>query len=208
MILQPVLVLFFSYKVSFIDVGPLVLMSFLFSSLFFSCWYFGTDYINKKRKFKHWLVENEEAIKQFKTLDTLLENFGKKIPCCKNCKSNKMQLWDYNQDSLLVVRCRSCKMNYTYSKHNNELLQLILFQTNEFVKLADTILTYRYHVHNELLDYEHPIHVSNIKSDVRPLEVLHFRTRALEDSKIKSIKDIILHEWEVVYPNRTEKLAS
>jgi len=190
-----------------IDMGPLLLLSLLFSAILFYSWYFGVELSGQRKKQRLWLSENKGLIQQYKFLNYLLDSFGQHIASCKNCKNDKMQLWDYKQDELLVVRCRSCKMNYTFTKDQNDLIQLMLSQIEGVVQLVNTVFSYRYQVLGKLLIRNLAIDLKNRKRDFSPLAVLHF-TASKKKQTSKSVKDIFLNEWEVVFPDKTERLAS
>ena len=200
---EPISVLSFA-----LDTGPLLLMSLIFSMLLFFCWYFAIERTNQRKKQRLWFVENEGLIQQYKVLHHHLESFGRSISCCKHCKNDKMQLWNYEQHQLLVVRCRSCKKNYTFTKEHNELMQQILFQMEGVVSLVNTVFTYRHHPLGKLLGQKLAIDIHGIKPDDRPLELMHFTASKLEEIKSKSILDIFIYDWEVVVPERSALLAS
>lgn len=200
---EPVSVLFF-----IIDMGPVLLLSFTFVSLLFFSWYFGVKQMEQRKKLRLWLVQNEATITNYKTLKHILKEFGETTTCCKKCKNNKMQFWDYKEQEFLVVRCRSCKINYTYTKEHNELTKLILTHINEVETFVGKLVTNRYDVFCKRLLHTLAINLNGVKESASPLEVIHFTSSKKENITPKHIKDIFLQEWEVVFPDRSERLVS
>ncbi|WP_276168420.1 hypothetical protein [Zobellia alginiliquefaciens] len=173
----------------FIAVGPLLLVSMTISSMLFFFWYFGFTLSEQRRKARWWLVDNIGLVQQYKDLDELLDGLGQKTSVCKKCNNDKMQLWNYQQEGLLVVRCRSCKMNYTFTKEHNELVQLILSQMENATKLVNILVRYRYQALGKLLARNLSIDASAMRSEINPLEVLHFTARK-ERLRTEPVNDI------------------
>ena len=173
-----------------LDVGPLVLGTIALPSILFFFWYFGVELSEQRIKAKLWLGENIGLVQRYRTLGNHLEGLGIKTTICKNCKCDKMQLWNYQQHRLLVVRCRSCKMSYTLTKEHNEYIQLILSEMDGTVTLVNTLIRFRYQELGKLLGNKLAIDPSKMDANVNPLEVLHFTakkpTKAEERAPITS----------------------
>jgi hypothetical protein len=184
------------------DVWPLLLMSLLFSAFLFLCWYFG--FLLQKQKI--WLKNNKQLIEQYKVLQLSLIAFGQQISCCKNCNERDMQLWDYQQ-KLLVVRCRSCKMTYTFTKEHNQLVLKILFQIECVMILLNTLVVYRYHAFGRLLARALEVDITAVNATTTPLEIIHFTAQNEYMVTLNSVKNIEIFEWEVVAPNSLELIA-
>ena len=193
-----------SYSViSFIsDVWPLLLISLLFSAFLFLCWYFVFAFQEQK----NWLQKNKKLITQFKILQLNLNDFGQQMTSCKNCGNREMQLWDYKKQ-LLVVRCRSCKMNYTYVKKHNKLLLKVLFNIEGVTVLLNKLIFYRHHAFGRLLSRKLEVDMAKIKATTTPLEILHFKAQQEYMITTNSAKDIDIFDWEVVQPKSLELVA-
>jgi hypothetical protein len=188
------------------DVGPVLLASLSFSMLLFLAWYFVVERRNQLKKRESWLLNNENLIHQYKNLQYLLENFGQEISSCANCKNDQMQLCNYQKEELLVVRCGSCKRNYTFTKQYNELIPLILKQLEGVIKLLNTVVVHRDNSLGEFLMDQLALDPKKITSDVRPLELIHFKTYLEEQNT--PIMEIFINEWQVVPSKTTRLLAS
>lgn len=189
--------------ISFIaDVWPLMLISLSFSAFVFFCWYFGFALQKHKKKQNLWITKNEGAIEQYKDLQLHLKDFGQQISCCKNCSGHEMQLWGCQQ-KLLVVRCRSCKMNYTFSKEHNQLI----LQIQLVKELLSTLIFYRNDTLGKLLAHKLGIDITSINYETIPLEIIHFATANAYTITPKSVMDILIFEYEVVFPEQSELLA-
>ena len=88
-------------------------MAIFIASTLFLLWYYGIERTIQRKTSILWLKQNENLLTQYEDLEKLLDAFGARITCCKSCNSDKMQIWDYRYPELLVVRCTSCKLNYT-----------------------------------------------------------------------------------------------
>ena len=111
-----------------------------------------------------------------------------------------MQLWDYVQN-LLVVRCTSCKMNYTFSKDYDELLQPLFCQLDGASALVNTISTHRYNLLGKHLAQKLRIDVNGIHKNKIPV-VMQFTASKVNETTFKSVFDISLNTWEVVLPEK------
>ena len=119
-----------------------------------------------------------------------------------------MQLWDYQEHNLLVVRCRSCKMNYTFTKSQSTFMHLIFSQLDGVSILMNTIIKYGYKKNGLRLLRELAIDQTKIQSDKRPLAFIYFTAHKKEESGEIEIKDIFINEWKVVLPNDKLRLVS
>lgn len=191
-----------------IEEGPSLFLSMLFPFLLFIFWYIGLERKQQKENFRLLLLDNESEIKQYHQLHNLLDDFGNSISCCKNCKSDKMQLWDYKPQKLLVVRCRSCKRNYTLSKEQDDIVQSVLVQVDSSMKLLNRMQSNSYFAKDKIMLRRAGIDLRNINNNSSPLEIMHFTATKEEGEEYHSIKDIIINEWEVVFPSKHEALAS
>ena len=118
-----------------------------------------------------------------------------------------MQLWDYLHN-LLVVRCTSCKMNYTFTKHYDELLQPLFCQLDGATNLVNTIISHRNHLLGKHLAQKLHIDVDGIYKNKSPLAVMQFTASGANGTPFKSVFDISLNAWEVVLPEKLELIAS
>lgn len=184
------------------DVWPSLFLSLLFAAFLFICWYF--VFVLQKQKF--WLKKNKALIDQYKVLQLNLNDFGQQVTSCKNCNERDMQLWDYRQ-KLLVVRCRSCKMTYTFAKEHHKLILNALFQNEGVMTLLNMLISYRYHAFGKQLARVLKVDISTINASTTPLEILHFTARSEYMITPKSVKEIAIFEWEEVIPERLELLA-
>lgn len=191
----------------FIDVGPVLLLSLSFSGALFFLWYFGLELKQQEMERQMWLGQNKNLLSQYKDLQYLLGCFGQKIPCCSHCKNNKMQLWDYLHN-LLVVRCTSCKINYTFSKDYDELLQPLFCQLDGATDLVNTISTHKNNLLGKHLAQKLRIDVNGIYKNKSPLAVMQFTASKANETTFKSVFDISLNAWEVVLPEKLELIAS
>lgn len=191
----------------FIDVGPVLILSLSFSTALFFLWYFAIELKQQEMERQIWLGKNKNLLFQYEDLHDLLGYFGQKISCCSHCKNNKMQLWDYFHN-LLVVRCTSCKMNYTFSKDYDELLQPLFCQLDGATALLNTISTHRNNLLGKHLAKKLCIDVNGIHKNRIPLGVMQFTAAKANEIPIKSVFDISLNAWEVVVPEKLELIAS
>lgn len=201
-ILQPIQLLDF-----FIEVGPILFLSLTFSSFLFFIWYATIELNTQKKKQRLWFAKNEWLLRQHEDLRELLDGFGQRVSCCSNCNNDRMQLWDYRQN-LLVVRCRSCKMNFTFAKEHNELIQPILCQLKRTAKLVNTLVKYKYYPLGKRLAEKLAIDFKSIGSEISPLAIIHFTSAKKMETKVISILDIDLNEWAVICPDKSELLVS
>ncbi|MDB2606214.1 hypothetical protein N9Y48_00395 [Zobellia sp.] len=183
--------------------GSVLLGSVVFMSILFSSWYFGVELSEQRNKARLWLVENIVLLQRNRVLKAHLEGLGKKTSICKNCNSDRMQLWNYQQRGLLVVRCRSCKRNYTLTKEHNEYIQLILSEMDGNVKLVNTLIRYRYQELGKLLGNKLAIDVSEMNAELNPLEVFHFTAKISQGTENKSSENVFeLHRSGLYTRNR------
>lgn len=188
-----------------IDVGPVLFISLSFSGALFFIWYFALELKQQEMERQIWLVQNKNLVLQYQDLHDLLGYFGQKIPCCSHCKNDTMQLWDYLHN-LLVVRCTSCKMNYTFSKDYDEILQPVFCQLDGATSLVNTISDHRNNLLGKHLAKKYGIDVNVIHKNRIPLGVMQFTVSKVNETTFTSVFDISLNAWEVVHPE--ERLAS
>ncbi|MUH35452.1 hypothetical protein D9O36_06340 [Zobellia amurskyensis] len=173
-----------------LDVGPLLLGAVALPSILLFFWYFGVELSDQRIKAKLWLVENIVLVQRYRMLGGHLEGLGQKTSICKNCKNDKMQLWNYQQQKLLVVRCRSCKMNYTLTKEHNEYIRLILSEMDGTVTLVKTLIRFKYHELGKLLGRKLALDPSDMNSQLNPLEVFHFTAKKSDKSEEERIVNV------------------
>lgn len=188
-----------------IETGPELLICLLFSGVLFLLWYFALELKRQEMERQIWLGQNKNLLLQYEDLDHLLGYFGQNISCCSHCKNDKMQLWDYVHN-LLVVRCTACKMNYTFSKDYDELLQPLFCQLDGATRLVKTISTQRNNLLGKHLAQKLRIDVNVIHKNRIPLGVMQFTASKVNETTFKSVFDISLNAWEVVRPEK--QLAS
>ncbi|MFD0796114.1 hypothetical protein ACFQZJ_01475 [Maribacter chungangensis] len=183
------------------DIGPIMLLSLSFSGALFCFWYFVLELNKQEMERKIWLGQNKNLLLQYEDLHYLLDDFGQKVPCCSHCKNDKMQLWDYFHN-LLVVRCTSCKMNYTFSKGYDELLQPLFCQLDGATALVNAVSRHRHELLGKHLARKFSIDVTGIHKNKSPLGVIKFNASRANATSIKSVFDISLNTWEVVTPEK------
>ncbi|MDC0008275.1 hypothetical protein OAE12_01040 [bacterium] len=176
-----------------------LLLPVLFAVILFFCWDVGFVY----QRHKSWLKQHKDLIVQYQILQEHLNDFGQQVSCCKNCNQNDMQLWNF-QKQLLVVRCSSCKMNYTFVKGKNELLFKVLNEIELVMILFNMIIAYRYHPVGRLLARTLKVDIGLLLAANVPLEIIHFTAQR----KALTLKYIDITEWEAILSEDAECLAN
>jgi len=154
-----------------------------------------------------WLEKNKDLIAQYHALQLQLNNFGQDLSSCKNCNARDMQLWNF-QKQLLVVRCSSCKMNYTFTKGQNQLILKVLLQIESVMVLFNTLISYKHHPFGRLLASELKVDITELTTATTPLELIHFTAQSESMMTPISSKNIAVHQCEIVQPVRIARLAS
>jgi len=189
---------------SFLSDNWLVLMlSVLLAIILF--YYWNLAHANAKQK--SWLKKNQDLIVQYQALQLYLNDFGQHLCSCKNCNERDMQLWNFGQQ-LLVVRCSSCKMNYTFAKEQNQLILKVLIQIERVKVLFNTLISNKYDSLGRLLAHTLEIDVAALTSATTPLELVHFTAQSEYMITPKFCRNISVVQWEVVHSENIERLAS
>ena len=184
-----------------LDMGPLLFISLLASSLLFFSWYYFFELPKQKQEKRIWLLQNASILKEYKTLKKHLYQLGQSTAVCRHCNSDKMQLWNHRKQELLVVRCRSCKMNYTLTKEHSESAGFILSNLDWATKLVNTLSFNRYSVLGKFLVKKLAIDITSLNSYNNPLAVFYFTTKERNGLSGNPVMEIVIHEWEEVSPS-------
>lgn len=180
-----------------------ILLLYLFLTvLLFLVLFFGIEFLSQRKMKVSWLRNNQGLLKQHQILSYLLELLGHRLSVCKKCKNDRMQLWNYKLDQLLVVRCKSCKMNYTLTTDHSPVIGLILSELEGAIKLLNAILSNQQNVLGKFLIRKLSLEPSALKSDVSTLGVFQFFARKSYYDDSQSIFDIFMTEEEYDSPNR------
>ena len=180
-----------------------IMLLYLFLTvLLFLVFYYGIEFLSQRRMKVSWLRNNQGLLRQYQILSYLLELLGHRLSVCKKCKNDRMQLWNYKSDQLLVVRCKSCKMNYTLTPDHSAVIGLILSELDVAIKLLDAILSNQQNVLGKFLIRKLSLEPSALKSDVSTLGVFQFFARKSYDDDGQSIFDMVMTEEEYDSPNR------
>lgn len=180
------------------DNGFTLLVSFSISFLLFVVWYYGVEISFQNKEKKSWISANVGLLRQHLILKHLLELLGNQLSVCERCENGKMQLWNYQQDRLLVIRCKSCQMNYTFNREYCHLIRLILSELDGNRNLLNTLKSSRNRVLGKFLIQKLAIDVSSLMSDVSSLGVFHFVARNQNQMETKQVREIIIRDWKEV----------
>lgn len=183
-----------------LDIGPILLVSFSLSLFLFLNWYFAYDRIKQKKEKRLWLTRNMRSLVRYGDLMEQLEHLGQTTPVCKQCNNFKMQLWNHQHDELLVVRCRSCKINYTLTKDHSDCTRLILSNMEWAIELINILIKNRHKALGKFLIRKLALDPSCIKPGINPLEVFCFSAKKEDEFIIDPVFEIVLNEWEEVLP--------
>lgn len=181
-----------------LDNGPSLLASLGISSLLFMGWYYAIELPIQRREKKSWLSDNTNLLRQYLIVKHLIARLGYQFSVCERCTNDKMQLWNYQPKELLVVRCRCCKMNYTFTKNYCELIPLILAELHGAHSLINTLTAKRDKVLGKFLIRKLSVDSSCLRSGVSALGVFHFMARKPYLPETKAVMEIVLTEWEEV----------
>lgn len=182
------------------DNGSILLISFLISSLLFLAWYFGVNLPQQHREKRQWLAAHSGLLRQQLILKHLLHKLGHWVYGCSRCQNTHMQLWNCQQQ-VLVVRCRSCKMNYTLTKEQNKLVPMILSTVGGGQVMVNTLVEKRHEALGKFLMQKFTLDRSCLTSRENPLGAYHFTARTPDPKPRSNVRDIYLREWEVVSPS-------
>ena len=180
--------------------------SFFLLAIFVVILFFYWEFIFLHKKQDSWLKQNKELIAEYQVLKTHLNDFGRQVPCCKNCNKRDMHLWNFHKQ-LLVVRCSSCKMNYTFVEGQNQLILKVLFQIEQVLILFNNIISYRYHPLGKLLANELKLDLTALSNSATPLEIIHFTAQGEYMTTLHATKNIDIFDWEVVPPEHSTRIA-
>lgn len=149
-----------------------------------------------------WLTNNQGLLRQHRILCYLLELLGHRLSVCKKCRNDRMQLWNYRGDDLLVIRCKSCKMNYTLTTDHGAVIGLILSEMEGAVKFLDVILSNQDNVLGKFLIRKLSLEPSALKSDVSTLGVFQFLARKPHEYENQAVLEIVMAKEEIDTPNK------
>lgn len=181
-----------------LDNGFALLFSFSISSLLFIAWYFGVELSFQKKEKRSWISSNSGLLRQHLILKYLLEQFGNQLSVCERCENSEMQLWNYQQNRLLVIRCKSCQINYTFTKEHCNLIRLILSELDGNHSLLKILKSNRNRVLGKFLIQKLALDSSSLVSDVDSLGVFHFVARNQNLTETKLVREIIITDWQEV----------
>ncbi|WP_149274371.1 hypothetical protein [Pareuzebyella sediminis] len=182
------------------DNGNILLISLFISSLLFLAWYFGINLPQQHREKRQWLSEHSGLLRQQLILRYLLHQLGHWVYGCSRCQNTHMQLWNC-QEQVLVVRCRSCKMNYTLTETQSKLVPMILSTADGGKMMVNTLMEKRHEALGKFLMQKFTLDHSSVASTENPLGAFHFTAKSREQVPHAAVRNIYLREWEVVSPN-------
>ena len=99
-----------------------------------------------------------------------------------------MEIWDY-KGKLLVVRCTSCKMNFTLTNAHSSLVELIISSINGIPQIITTISTNRHELLGKYLIKKLAVDASytlNGKSELRMLSFTASGSESTVDATAKT----------------------
>ena len=189
------------------DWGLLSLLAVAISILFFLIWFFAFERPARRKRLNSWLHRNASNLRELQELKFLVASMGEHTEPCNRCGNNKMQLWQHCQH-VLVYRCCSCQMNYSLTRSEEALIPQIcvgLQKATNLVRFLDTtqnVLLAR-SIHKEL-------QMDRLASDFEKNLLASFQFIAQKGvcNPDDAVKDIYLHEWEVIRPKEVELMAS
>lgn len=85
---------------------------------------------------RQWLRSNADAIRGHLIVQYCLTRWKEKRGFCNKCGSHRLDLWDHHGD-LLVLRCSSCRINYTLTAHSGPMIaQILQYMPSEYVLVS------------------------------------------------------------------------
>ena len=189
------------------DWGLLSLLAVGTAILFFLIWYYAFERPARRKRLNAWLNRNASKLRELQELKFLVASIGEGIEPCHRCGNDKMQLWK-QQQHVLVIRCRSCQMNYSLTRSEVSLIPEIclgLQKATNLVRFLDI-------THNVLLarSIHKKLKMDRLASDFEKNLLASFQFTARKGTLKRpiSIKDVYLHEWEIVASKEVDRIAS